>query len=152
MSRPRGPLAIAVLGVAVAFAGLAAWLIAQELPDFWDPCMGWGEAGDSGPIIVSPDDECPTRSGTSETKLQAAGRLAAVDGSTIVASVLAGVAAWRRLAWPAAVAAVLMTGVTVLLFFGLSIAFPLTLAVAVLYAVAAGRWRRPAPATVPEGS
>ena len=136
----------------MAFAGLAAWLIATELPDFWDPCMEWGRGSDSGMLTVSPDDACPTRSSTSETRLQAAGRLAAVDGSTIVASVLASVAAWRRRPWPAAVAAFLMLVVSVLLVMGFSIAFPLTLAVAVLYAVAAGRWRRPRGATVSEGS
>jgi hypothetical protein len=71
--------------------------------------------------------------------------MAAVFGVALAASVLAGIGAWRGSSRPMLVAAALFFAETVLLFFGLSIAFPLTLAVAILFLVAGLRWRSRSP-------
>lgn len=146
-------LAACVVAMAVILAGLAAWLVAGELPDFWDPCHEWG-AGGSGNLTIYPGDECPNRTYSSQTRSERAAVLASINGGTVVASVLAIVGTWRRRAWPLAVAAALMLGVSVLLFLGFSVAYPLTLAAAILDFVAfwRGRRRSLAAATVSEGS
>jgi hypothetical protein len=144
-----------VLAVAVLLAGLGVVGLALELPSFWDPCMSWGIGGSGNgthSMTLSPGDECPSASGTSETRTGAAVRLALVDGTAIVAAALAATGAWRRKAIPTAIAAFLMAGETVLLFFGLSIAFVVSLAAAILFAVAAARWRhRGGAATASDG-
>ncbi|MHB1262185.1 MAG: hypothetical protein ACYC2H_10785 [Thermoplasmatota archaeon] len=135
---PTTPLAATVVASGVTLGFLAAWGLAIEVPDFWDPCMTWGmRSGDS----LSPDDSCPSRSGASETRLEAAFRLVAVDGTGLATAVLAVWGGWVR-GWKMTLAAsVLMIAETVLLFFGLSFAFALTLGAGALFLVAALRWR-----------
>lgn len=149
---PTTPLAAAVAGLGLLLAALASWGLVREVPQFWDPCQEWGIGGSdgsgSGSYTARPTDECPGVTGTSETKSGAALRLAAVFGVTIVAGALAVAAGWRK-GWGLALAAsVLMAAETVLLFWGLSIAFVLAALASVLFLVAALRWRRRPAATV----
>lgn len=90
----RFPVVLTVVfALFLATAGL--YLLTQEVPDFFDPCHGWDMG--SGPQEVRSSDECPERSGTSETKMQAAVRLALVQGGWVATAVLvlAGVALGR---------------------------------------------------------
>jgi hypothetical protein len=146
---PTTALAASVAVAGIVLAGLAAWGLALELPDFWDPCHDWGVGGGkSGSYEVGFTPDCPTRrEGSSETKAGAAIRLALVHGVTILAGAAAIVAGWRRQAVLALAAGLAMAGETVVLFLGLSIAFPVALATAVLFLVAGLRWRR-APAVM----
>lgn len=139
-SIPMQPMQVAVLSVGAALAVLALGAALQELPTFWDPCRSWGQKSGST-LELRPGEGCQSKSGTSETKAQAAARIIAVFGTAALAGSLAVLGAVRRKAWPAAVAAGLMAVETPLLFLGLSIAFVLTLAAGLLFLAGALAWR-----------
>lgn len=94
-------------------------------------------------MILSPDDECRSRTGTSETKTGFLLRLAAVDGVVIVAGAASAAGAWRGRAALVLLAGILLAAESVLLFFGLSVGFVVTAGVAVVqFVCAAGLHRR----------
>lgn len=137
-----------MVAVAGVLAALALLLGASELPAFFDSCHSWGAgAGSNGTTSMElrPGDACRAKSATSETKLGAALRLAAVDGTVVASSALAAVGALRGRRLPLLVAAALMGGETLLLFLGLSAAFLVVAGAGALY-LAAGLSvpRRPA--------
>ncbi|MGA2184232.1 MAG: hypothetical protein ABSH47_14515 [Bryobacteraceae bacterium] len=70
---------LAVL-VALPVSILAVRAISLELPDFFNPCVGWGGA--------SPESSCVQHTSLSETKMQAAVRTAAFPGVIVLAAVL----------------------------------------------------------------
>ena len=80
--------------VALALAGaffptlLAIWSIRQTLPRFSDPCFQWGVAGHAA-VRIARGAPCASVSGTSETRGEAAVRLALVAGGILAAGVLA---------------------------------------------------------------
>jgi hypothetical protein len=94
MSRARTGLAmLAALPVCI----LAVRAIGIDVSRLNDPCFSWGDAN-AGAGFIRPNDPCGQRGGTSETKMQAAARTAAVSGGIILAAVLGirGVAGSRR--------------------------------------------------------
>jgi hypothetical protein len=140
-------LRVAVIAVGAVLGVLAIVAAATEIPSFWDPCKTWGPDS-GGTMSLSPGEACRGKSATSETKPQAVLRMTAVFGTATVAGGLAIWAAARRAAAPAGVAAGLLAFESGLLFLGISAAFGLTLAGAILFFIAALRWRSrpPAPA------
>lgn len=128
-------LAKAVLAAAVFLGGMALVLAASAVPAFFDPCHEWGMRS-GGSVAIAPGDACQSRSATSETKGEAVLRMAIVFGGTIVASSLGAVGALRGLRPPLLVGAAMLFALSVLLFFGASIAFLLVLGAAVLFLVA----------------
>jgi hypothetical protein len=138
---PRTVLGACVAGVGLLLAGFAVWGLWQEAPMFWDPCQEWGIRS-GGSHAIRPGDPCQRWSGTSETKAQAVLRLALVQGVILLAGGLAVAAGWRAAAGPALAAGLLMAGEGVVLFLGISAAFLPAVASAVLFLVAAARWRR----------
>lgn len=142
-------LAAAVLVLGVLLGGWALATAAAEVPDLWDPCRTWGMRNGG---TLSPDQGCPSRSGTSETKPEFLLRLTAIQGGCLVASLLSAWGSRRRdrtaqglLAVAAAIAAV----ESALLFVGLSFLFVLTALLAVLAGVLLVRLRPAEPSPLP---
>jgi hypothetical protein len=80
-------VALTVL-VAIPMAGVAVGTASHEIEQLNDPCATWG-LGNSGSGYIHPHDPCSQRSGHSETKAEAYGVLAAVQGIILLAAVLA---------------------------------------------------------------
>lgn len=87
-------IVLALVTVSIV-AGLAAVSVVLEVPDFFDPCHSWGMDGG----VLSPGDDCPSRSATSETKGEAIARLVLIQGTAVVAAVLAFIGARRDGRW-----------------------------------------------------
>lgn len=118
MPETRFWIAVAASAIPVAFA---VGTLATALPDFWDPCHKWGH--DGGPL--SPGDGCDRVTATTETWGEAALRLALIQGTVLVACGVGLAGAWVDHRVPTAVAAVLLTLVTVPLLLGFGFAFVL---------------------------
>ena len=81
VSRAGGSRLISMLPLLlIAPIGLIAVIsLILQVPDFFNPCLKWGMAS-GGSIFVSSASPCSIAGGTSETMLQAALRLALVQG------------------------------------------------------------------------
>lgn len=136
MPESRFWIAVVASAIPVAFA---VGTLATEIPNFWDPCYQWG--GGSGGALSPGEGGCDGVTRTSETKAEAALGLALIHGTVLVACGVGLAGAWfdRRMA--IAVAAALLTLVTIPLLLG--IAFVFTLPGAVGFWIATARPRAP---------
>jgi hypothetical protein len=121
----------ALLAGGLALAGLAA-----QLPDFWDPCLQWGQTSGSSVSLPGPPPCERAMRGTSETREGMALRLLLVQGGILsgVGLGLAGAAKERAALMPAG--ALILLAESVPLMFGGT--FVLTLGAALLLLAA---WR-----------
>lgn len=88
VARPR--LRPFVLASAILLIALALLAFAVEASSFFDPCHEWGQGRQPGEVVESqPDVECPSRSASSETRGEAATRLAIVSGTPVFLSTVA---------------------------------------------------------------
>lgn len=91
----RVPLILALI-VAVPLTALVLFNTVDLVTDLADPCRTWGQ-GD-GVTILRPDDECPSRSGTSATRVEAVTGRIAFDGPVLFAAIAGVVGARREIA------------------------------------------------------
>lgn len=138
----RVPLLLALI-VAVPLTALVLYNTVDLVTDLADPCRTWGQ-GD-GVTILRPDDECPSRSGTSMTRAEAVSGRIAFDGPVLFAAIAGVVGARRGIAAVAAMGAAALLIVAMLSMIGL-FGFPL-LALSILLFVAAGLLKRRVPAS-----
>lgn len=120
MPETRFWIAVAASAIPVGFAVAS---LAIEIPNFWDPCYQWG--GGSGGALSPGEGGCDGVTRTSETKTEAALRLAFIQGTVLVACGVGLAGAWFDRRVPTAVAAVLLTLVTLPLLLGLGFVFVL---------------------------
>lgn len=82
------PIAAALLGALIC-GTLAVWSLSRALPRFSDPCHRWGVSMSAGAeLSIPPGGPCLVISASSETKAQAAVRLAAINGGLLLTALL----------------------------------------------------------------
>ncbi|MBW3583081.1 MAG: hypothetical protein KY455_08285 [Euryarchaeota archaeon] len=80
---PASILALA-LGALVALSAVVS--TAAAVPQFFDPCHEWGVGSGQDDGTIALDDECPSRTGTSQTRTEAILNLVAIQGVLLLAA------------------------------------------------------------------
>lgn len=79
------PAAIFSLILAVVVAFFAVTSAAAAVPRFFDPCHEWGMGSGQDDGALALDDECPSRTGTSQTRTEAVLNLVGIQGVLLLA-------------------------------------------------------------------
>lgn len=134
VSRAGGSRLISMLPLLlIAPIGLIAVIsLILQVPDFFNPCLKWGMAS-GGSIFVSSASPCSIAGGTSETMLQAALRLALVQGGIVLAIGLGGVGFLRSHPRLVTVASVILVFESIPFVFDGLFVFPLIAAASLLW-------------------
>lgn len=129
-----GRLLVSTLATAPALVFASTILL--EAPAFFDPCFEWDGDG-----RAAPTQECPRVSESSESRSEAALRLAVFQGSSLLFAALGAYGLYTR--WPqlAFLAAAVLFLISVPLMLGAAFA-PVLVSAVLLASLAASKWGR----------